>query len=97
MAWIQGECYEFNETNVTQAPNQEGVYGITDSNNKVIYIGQGNLRDRLTAHFRKYDPVDDCIWDHNPIYYYREVCSNSEQREKLLLAEYSTYCNERIG
>lgn len=97
MAWIEGKQYRFTDKNVQLAPDEEGVYGITDPDDNPIYIGRGAIGDRLTRHFRKQDPADDCIWKYNPTYYYREACSNSEEREKQLILEFSPYCNVKIG
>ena len=97
MGWIQSKRYPFTEENVTKAPIEEGVYGIMTSDDKMIYIGQGKLRNRLTTHYNNQDPADACIRKYSPTHYYREVCSNPESREKELLSTYSTYCNKKIG
>jgi hypothetical protein len=94
MAWIKGNQYKFDRYFIMLTPDKEGVYAITDPEDKPIYIGHGNLYSRLIIHFRGFDQVDDCIYKHNPAYFYYEECSDSEKKEKELLKEFSTYCNE---
>jgi excinuclease UvrABC nuclease subunit len=95
MAWIAGDKYPFTRQNVDRSPEGKGVYGLVkDANETIVYIGRGNIRERLQAHF---NGDNDCITEQAPTHYYREVCSNSIAREKELLRAYRTLCNEKIG
>ncbi|MFZ0634344.1 MAG: hypothetical protein WA755_05540 [Candidatus Acidiferrales bacterium] len=93
--WITGKKFAFTEANVDNSPNADGVYGLVRGpKNTIVYIGRGNIRERLQSHF---NGDDSCIAKSQPTAYYREVCSNSVAREKELLRAYSTLCNEKIG
>lgn len=95
MALVKGDRYRFTEDNVSKAPDQEGVYMIVDSGDNPIYIGRGNVRERLKSHYHRREATDECIWNNNPTHYYREPCWNSEQREEELLHLMPTACNLR--
>jgi hypothetical protein len=74
-------------------PNQMGVYGIF-RDGVWIYIGRGDLRDRLLAHLNGDIP---CIWFNAPTHFIAEVAANPVAREIELLQEIITTCNQRIG
>jgi len=93
--WIEGKKYDFNQKNVDNSPDEDGVYGLVRGQQEtIVYIGQGNIRDRLKSHFRGDNP---CITREKPTEYYREVCDDPEAREKELLDSYSTLCNKKAG
>lgn len=98
MGWIKGSSYAFTPDVIDIAPNEEGVYLIVDRDNNPIYVGRGNIRERLTSHYNRREDVDKCIWEeYNPTHYYCEACSNSEEREKELIIQLKPPCNEKIG
>jgi hypothetical protein len=76
-------------------PNQNGVYGIFNSRTW-IYIGRGDLRDRLLAHFSG-TGGGPCILRNNPTHYVSEVTSNDALREKQLIIEFNPVCNQKVG
>lgn len=41
----------FNKDNISEEPNNYGIYEIGDSNGNIMYIGQGQIGDRLDSHF----------------------------------------------
>lgn len=41
----------FNKDNIFEEPNYYGIYEIGDSNGNIMYIGQGQIKDRLNSHF----------------------------------------------
>ena len=84
----------FNRANIeTIRPNQKGVYGLFRQG-LWIYIGKGDIRDRLLAHLNGDNP---CIIRENPTHWVDEVTSNMDSRERQLIVELSPACNKRIG
>jgi len=74
-------------------PNQIGVYGLFKP--KVwVYIGRGDIRDRLLKHLNGDNP---CITREAPTSWIAEVTSNDVQRERELIAELNSVCNRRVG
>lgn len=73
--------------------NQMGIYGIFNDTG-CIYIGQGDIRERLLRHLNGDIP---CILVKKPIYYLGSVVSDHVQREKLFIMEYKPSCNQRLG
>ena len=84
---ISGDKYAFTQENVDKSPTDEGVYALYDGN-EVIYIGKGDgvngIRARLQAHKRG----DEGKCTQEASHYRREVCSNSQSRERAELQEY---------
>ena len=74
-------------------PNQIGVYGLFKPNTWV-YIGRGDIRDRLLKHLKGDNP---CITRQAPTSWIGEVTSNNVQREKELIQEYNPVCNRQVG
>ena len=95
--FLSGTRYTFSEENAARAPEQLGVYQIEDADSKVIYVGQGRIRDRLLSHFHSENDADECIFSHHPTAYRREVCANAAARERAILAAHNTFCNVRVG
>jgi len=73
--------------------NQMGVYGIYRQG-KWIYIGKGDIRQRLLNHLNGDNP---CILRENPTLWVYEVTPNMDVREKQLILEYNPICNQKIG
>lgn len=93
--WTSGQKYDFTQANVDNSPNNDGVYGLVKgAEATMVYIGRGNIRDRLQSHYRG---DNQCITMERPTHYYREVCAYPEAREKELLQAYSTLCNKKVG
>lgn len=93
--WISGKAYDFTQDNVDKSPDADGVYGLVRGKEQaVVYIGQGNIRDRLQSHFRG---DNACITSARPDSYYREICSNPKAREKELFESWTTLCNKKVG
>jgi len=74
-------------------PNQLGVYDICNAN-EWIYIGKGNLRDRLLEHLNGDIP---CINQHKPTGWVACVTADYDSLEKALIVEYQPKCNQRVG
>ena len=49
-----------------EAPNAHGVYWLRAKDGQTIYVGKGNIRQRLLSHWDHKKPGDLAIWDRNP-------------------------------
>jgi hypothetical protein len=74
-------------------PNQLGVYGLFRES-RWIYIGKGDIRQRLLAHLGGDNPR---ITRERPIHWVSEVTPNMDGREIQLIQELDPVCNQRIG
>lgn len=70
-----------------------GVYGLYTSV-KWVYVGMGDIRDRLLSHLNGDNP---CINRNSPNSYIAEVTSNPAAREEALIGELNPTCNQRVG
>ena len=74
-------------------PGQVGVYGIFKTD-RWVYVGRGDIRDRLMAHF---NGDDECINQQAPTHWVAEVTADAVNREKELILELTPACNRRVG
>ncbi len=74
-------------------PNQHGCYGIF-SDDKCVYIGKGDLRDRLLDHV---NGDNLAILLYSPTYALTVVSEDADLLEKQLILEFSPICNKRVG
>lgn len=86
--WIIGQEYYFIAENADRSPDHDGVYALVRGD-KVIYIGSGNIRERLQRHFKGDNP---CITREAPTAYYRETCPDYRERERELREAYPPLC-----
>ena len=94
MPFQQQTARTFTRANIEAIrPGQMGVYGLFKPNTQ-IYVGSGDIRDRLLAHFNGDNP---CITSEQPTHWVDEVTADYIQREKDLILELSTACNQRVG
>ena len=98
MPFIQQTPREFNRYNIEFLnPNQYyGVYGLFKQG-VWVYIGKGDIRQRLLAHLNGDNP---CILRYQPTHWVDEVYNDelsATEREKQLIAELNQICNEKIG
>ncbi len=49
-----------------EAPNAQGVYWLRAKDGQTIFVGKGNIRQRLLSHWDHEKPGDLAIWDRNP-------------------------------
>jgi excinuclease UvrABC nuclease subunit len=75
-------------------PNQHGVYGIYRANDAWVYVGKGDIRQRLLDHLNGDNP---CITREKPTHWVDEVTSNADAREKQLIVELNPICNKKVG
>jgi len=74
--------------------NQNGVYGLFNGST-CIYIGKGDIRERLLAHLNGDNP---CITKSRPTHWTGEVLAGDpSNREKELIIELRPACNQKIG
>jgi hypothetical protein len=74
-------------------PKQMGVYGLYRQD-KWIYIGKGDIRQRLLDHL---NGDNYCIVREKPTNWIVEVTTNMDEREKELILEFNPICNQKIG
>jgi excinuclease UvrABC nuclease subunit len=84
----------WNRANIESLnPNQSGCYGIFNQR-QCIYIGKGDIRTRLLAHYNGDNP---CITRNGPTYWRDVVTADMDNEEKRLILEYRPVCNQRVG
>jgi len=96
MAFIQQVPRLFTRANIEAiGPGQTGVYGIFNQF-RWIYVGKGDIRQRLLAHFNGDKPA---ILQAGPTHWVDEVLSDPAMsaREQALIIECNPLCNQRIG
>lgn len=72
-------------------PDQYGVYGILNANGW-IYVGRGNIRERLLAHLTGTDGIPG-IRLSRPTRFVTEITGAGAARERELIAELDPVCN----
>ncbi len=74
-------------------PNQMGCYGLYNANGW-IYIGKGDIRQRLLAHL---NGDNLCIVLSAPSHWVDVVTNNYDLEEKKLILEFKPSCNQKVG
>ena len=75
-------------------PGQIGVYGLFNANGWV-YIGKGDIRERLLCHLRGDNPFLTLM---APTHWVSEVTTfDPSIRERQLILELDPWCNRRVG
>ena len=94
MPFPKQEPRVFDRANVERLnSNQRGVYGLFRKG-QWIYIGKGDVRERLLAHLNGDNP---CITRENPTHWVDVVTEDMDERERELILEFSPLCNQRLG
>lgn len=97
MPFPQQQSRPFTRAGIEALPQgQNGVYGIFNAQNW-IYIGKGDIRDRLLRHLTGNEVAEICIRNGGATAFYIEVTQNMDAREVQLLNEIGTTCNQRRG
>ena len=73
--------------------NQMGCYGLFKGN-QWIYVGKGDIRDRLLAHLNGDNP---CITRNIPTHWVDVVTNDYDAEEKRLILQLSPTCNQKVG
>ena len=94
MPFPKQEVRLFTKTGIEWlAPNQNGVYGIFRAN-AWVYVGRGDLRRRLLAHF---NGDNARITSEKPTHYVTELAVADIAREKQLILELNPIANLKVG
>ena len=97
MPFLSSDARAFNEAEImAYEPDQMGVYGIYRGG-QWIYIGSGDIRERLLSHLRGGNATDACIKASEPSHWTAEVTSNHRGREGVLIREFDPPCNRQAG
>lgn len=84
----------FTQARVQQLRGGEkGCYGLRRGNTW-IYVGKGDIRDRLLAHL---NGDNACITRERPTEWLDVVTSAMDEREVALIRELDPICNKRVG
>ena len=67
------------------APNAQGVYWLRDKEGKVLFVGKGNVRERLLSHWNRQNSTDAAIWNQSPCAFRFELPNDPARREAELL------------
>jgi len=76
-----------------KAPNAPGVYWLRDKEGKVLFVGKGNIRERLLSHWYKENSADAAIWNQAPYTFRFELTNDPAGREAELIRELHPACN----
>jgi excinuclease UvrABC nuclease subunit len=94
MIETKGHGYAFNMSWIEfKAPNAQGVYCLLDKGGKVIFIGKGNIRDRLLSHWNRETSDDEAILNHAPAFFRFELTDSPTEREVELIRQLKPSCN----
>lgn len=77
-----------------KAPNAEGVYSIRDEEGKAIFIGRGNIRQRLLSHWNRENSADAVVWNYDPCSFHFELTDHPADREAELIRELKPTCRQ---
>lgn len=95
MPFIQQIPRTFTKENIEAIkPGVMGVYGLFVDGGGWVYVGRGDIRDRLLAHLNGDNP---CITRSKPTHYVDEITATHEAREKALITELNPPCNKKVG
>jgi hypothetical protein len=75
-------------------PGKVGCYGLAGDHGGWIYVGKGDIRQRLLGHLGGDNP---CIVKNQPTHWVSMVTDNLEADEEALISELSPICNRKGG
>jgi hypothetical protein len=75
-------------------PGQMGCYGLFINQGEWVYVGKGDIRQRLLAHLNGDNP---CVTKNRPTHWVDMVTNNMDQMEKALILELKPTCNKKVG
>ena len=77
MRGIRGHDYTWSQSWIEfKAPNAQGVYCLRDKEGRVIFIGKGNVRERLLSHWNRANSTDAEIWSYAPAIFRFDLTSH---------------------
>lgn len=71
-----------------------GVYGLSINQDGWVYVGKGDIRQRLLDHLNGDNP---CITRNGPTHWVDWVTGNMDAIEKALILELKPSCNKKVG
>jgi hypothetical protein len=84
----------FTKANIEAiSPGQGGCYGLYRGN-QWIYVGKGDIRDRLLRHLNGDNP---CITRQAPTHWVDMVTRDMDNEEKRLILSLTPSCNQKVG
>ncbi len=91
--------YDFTEEGINNIKQEPGVYGITNAELQMIYIGETeSLPRRLLEHYSRESEESECIWRYSPKKFYAEIVKGGAEarrkREAESIEEYDPPCNK---
>ena len=95
---IQKKWSDYTKDNLLKETNNIGVYQIANKNlNEILYIGEGNIRDRLLAHFPDNTRTHEIVVGADS-YRYEETNNKlrAVQRQNALLKEFMDSHNGKL-
>lgn len=93
MTQIKGHDYTWSQSWIEfKAPNSLGVYCLWDKEGKVIFVGKGNIRERLLSHWNRENGTDAEIWNCGPVTFRFELITHPAEREAELIQELKPAC-----
>ena len=75
-----------------EAPNAQGVYWLRAKDGQTIFVGKGNIRQRLLSHWDHKKPGDLSIWSRNPATFAFELAAHPADLYAQLLRELKPLC-----
>lgn len=92
---IKSHYYKWSKSWIEfKAPNGQGVYCIQDKDGKVIFVGKGNIRERLLSHWNRENSSGAEIWSHTPAAFRYELTDHPDDREAELIQELKPACRQ---
>ncbi len=93
MSDIKGHDYNWSKSWIEfKAPNARGVYSLRNKEGKVIFVGKGNIRQRLLSHWSRENSTDAVIWNYDPCVFRFELTTHPAEREAELVRELKPAC-----
>jgi hypothetical protein len=74
-------------------PGATGVYWLRNKEGKVLFVGKGNVRERLLSHWNRENSTDAKIWSHNPTTFRFELATRPSDRHAELVCELKPLCH----
>lgn len=90
---IKGHDYAWSKSWIEfKAPSAQGVYLLRNKTGEVIFVGKGNIRQRLLRHWNRENSRDAAVWNYDPRFFSFELTSNPAEREAELTRQLNPVC-----
>ena len=84
----------FNRRNIETRKPQLGCYGLYVNQGNWVYVGKGDIRQRLLDHL---NGDNACINQSRPTHWVDVVTADADNEEKRLIRELRPVCNKHVG